>query len=422
MGMVMIALTGTVVDAQRTFQDVAVIVESSLIRAVVPADKLGEYGVDAVYGGKGYLILPGLVNAHTHVAMARFRGLGEDIPIEKWLSDVIWPAELEWTPREIHRWSLLGMAEALANGSTTINEHYFFAGEIAKAARELGIRAFVGQTVMDEVDFPLAKPEEGFRFFKRWDRKDDLVKPTLAPHATNTVSPELMGEIGEFASERKALIHVHLSQSRGEVETVKRRYGVTPVEYLQKAGVLNGRLIGVHGIYLSRREVDLYSRSGATLVHCSLSMAKLEGRIAPIIELEGRGTNIALGNDSPNPVGLMDMFTEMRFAAVLNKVWRKRTDVASAEEVFRWATVGGARALGLKAGLIKPGYLADLVLLNARKPQFLPGENPYSHVVYSARGSDVELVMVNGEVVYRNGLFTKIGKTLEELWEEVGLS
>ena len=309
-----------------------------------------------------------------------------------------------------------GDAEALANGSTTINDHYFFADEIAKAARELGVRAFIGQTMMDELDFPLAKPEEGFRFFKRWDEKSGLVRPTLAPHATNTISLELMGEIGEFARERNALIHVHLSQSRGEVKTVKRRYGLTPVEYLESAGVLNGRLIGVHGIYLSGKDVGLYSLSGATRVHCSLSMAKLEGRVAPIIELAERGTNIALGNDSPNPVGLMDMFTEMRFSAVLNKVWRKRTDVATAKEVFLWATLGGARALRLKAGLIKPGYLADLVLLNARKPRFLPGENPYSHVVYSARGSDVELSIVNGEVVYRNGLFTGIGKTLEELW------
>ncbi len=414
----MIALLGTVVDSGGIRRDAAVLVEGERIEGIIPRDKLGEYSVDEVYGGKGYLILPGFVNAHTHVAMAKLRGLGEDLPTEKWLSDVIWPTELEWTPREIRRWALLGMAEALANGSTTINDHYFFADEIAKAARELGVRAFIGQTMMDEVDFPLAKPEEGFRFFKRWDGKSGLVRPTLAPHATNTVSLELMGEIGEFAHERNALIHVHLSQSWGEVETVKRRYGLTPVEYLERVGVLNERLIGVHGIYLDREEVELYSWSGATLVHCSLSMAKLEGRVAPIIELAKRGTNIALGNDSPNPIGLMDMFTEMRFAAVLNKVWRRRTDVATAKEVFRWATLGGARALGLRAGVVKPGYSADLVLLNARKPQFLPGKNLHSHVVYSAGGSDVELVMVNGEVVYRKGLLTKIGKTLEELWEE----
>ena len=414
----MIALLGTVVDSAGIRRDAAVLVEGGRILNIIPQDRLREYNADEVYGGEGYLILPGFVNAHTHVAMSKLRGLGEDLPTEEWLNDVIWPAELEWNPKEIRRWALLGMAEALANGSTTINDHYFFADEIAKAARELGVRAFIGQTMMDEVDFPLAKPEEGFRFFKRWDGKSGLVRPTLAPHATNTVSLELMGEIGEFAHERNALIHVHLSQSWGEVETVKRRYGLTPVEYLERVGVLNERLIGVHGIYLDREEVELYSWSGATLVHCSLSMAKLEGRVAPIIELAKRGTNIALGNDSPNPIGLMDMFTEMRFAAVLNKVWRRRTDVATAKEVFRWATLGGARALGLRAGVVKPGYSADLVLLNARKPQFLPGKNLHSHVVYSAGGSDVELVMVNGEVVYRKGLLTKIGKTLEELWEE----
>jgi 5-methylthioadenosine/S-adenosylhomocysteine deaminase len=414
----MLALIGSVVDSERVFRDAAVVIEGNSIRAVVPVERLKEYDVDEVYGGRGYLILPGLVNAHTHVAMAKFRGIGEDLPTEKWLNEVIWPAELEWRPKEIRRWALVGMAEALANGSTTVNDHYFFAEEIAGMARELGIRAFIGQTVMDAVEFPIAAPEEGFRFFRRWYGKDELVKPTLAPHATNTVSLELMHEIGELALERKALVHVHLSQSRGEVEAVKRRYGLKPVEYLERTGVLNERLIGVHGIYLSDDEVKLYGKSGATLVHCSLSMAKLEGRIAPIIELVRRGTNIALGNDSPNPVGLMDMFTEMRFAAVLNKVWRKRTDVASAGEVFRWATVGGARALKLKSGLIKQDYLADLVLINARRPQFLPGRNPYSHVVYSTRGSDVEMVLVNGEIVYKNGLFTRIGKTLEELWEE----
>ncbi|ASA77764.1 amidohydrolase [Thermococcus sp. 5-4] len=416
------ALVGTVVDWEGFRENIAVVIDGSVIRDVVPADGIRQYDVDEVYGGKGFLILPGLVNAHTHVAMAKFRGLGEDVPIERWLSDVIWPAELEWTREEIRRWALIGMAEALSNGSTTVNDHYFFADEIAKTARELGIRAFVGQTVMDLVDFPIAEPAEGFRFFKRWEGRDELVTPILAPHATNTVSLELMREIGEFARERNALVHVHLSQSRSEVREVKQRYGLSPVEYLQRAGVLHENLIGVHGIYLDDSEVSLYSKSGATLVHCSLSMAKLEGRIAPIIELFENGTNIALGNDSPNPVGLMDMFTEMRFAAVLNKVWRKRTDVASARDVFRWATLGGAMALKLKAGLIKPGYLADLILLNARKPQFLPGENPYSHIVYSARGSDVEMVMVNGEVVYKNGILLKLGKTLEELWEEVMLS
>ncbi|ACJ16448.1 metal-dependent amidohydrolase [Thermococcus onnurineus NA1] len=415
----MFALIGTVVDAEKVLKNHAVLVDGTEVINVIPRDKLGEYGVDEIYGGEGYLVLPGLVNTHTHVAMAKLRGLGEDLPIERWLKEVIWPTELTWTPEEIRRWALLGMAEALANGSTTINDHYFFADEIAGTARELGIRAFIGQTVMDLVDFPLAEPEKGFKFFKHWEGKDELVKPALAPHATNTVSLELMREIGAFARERNALLHVHLSQSREEVRTVKERYGLTPVEYLAEAGVLHENLIGVHGIYLSDGEVKLYSQSGATLVHCSLSMAKLEARIAPIIELYTAGTNIALGNDSPNPVGVMDMFTEMRFAAVLNKVWRKRTDVASTREVFSWATIGGASALKLKAGLIKPGYLADLVLINARKPQFLPGENVYSHLVYSTRGSDVELVIVNGEIVYRNGVFTKLGKTLEELWEEL---
>lgn len=413
------ALTGTVVDSRGVLQDHAVVVEGNTISAVLPLGELRSLGVDEVYGGRGYLVIPGLVNAHTHVAMARFRGLGEDLSTERWLNEVIWPMEREWKPEEIRRWALLGMAEALANGSTTINDHYFFADEIAKAAEELGIRAFIGQTVMDEVDFPLARPDDGFRFFKRWDGKDDLVKPVLAPHATDTVSLELMREIGEFAGERNALVHLHLAQSRAEVETVKRRYGLTPLEYLRRAGVLGERLIGVHGVYLSGDELAEYGGSGATLVHCPTSNVKLEGRTAELGPLLDAGGNVALGNDSPNPVGIMDMFLEMRSASLAKNLSEGRAHAAGAREVFKWATLGGARALSMKARLIRQGYLADLVLLNARKPQFLPGEDPYSHLVYSARGSDVEVVVVNGRVVYRDGLFVKLGKDIAGLWEEV---
>ncbi|WP_297439373.1 amidohydrolase [Thermococcus sp.] len=414
------ALVGTTVDCTGIRADVAVIWEDSTIVDVVPRERLGDYDVDEIYGGKGYLVLPGFINSHTHVAMAKFRGVGEDLPTPQWLSEVIWPAEREWTPREIHRWALLGMAEVLSNGSTTINDHYFFAGEIAKVAEKLGVRAFVGQTVMDLVDFPLAAPEEGFRFFKRWDGKDSLVTPTLAPHATNTVSLELMQELGELAREKSVPIHVHLAQSRAEVLEVKRRYGTTPVRYLERAGVLGKSLLGVHGVYLEDGDVWRFGRSGATLVHCPVSNVRLEARVPQVLKFENAGANVALGNDSPNPVGLMDMFQEMRMVSLAYGITVGPSGRVGARKVFEWATVGGARALGIRAGLIKSGYLADLILVNGRKPQFLPGENIYSHVVYSTRGSDVEMVFVDGEMVYRNGVLPKLGKTLEDLWEELG--
>lgn len=408
-----------ILDVNGIRENMAVLIEDNKIYDVVPKDKLKEYDVDEIFGGEDYLLIPGLINAHTHVAMTKFRGIGDDLPLDKWLNEVIWPMEKEWTPKEIHKWALIGIAEAIANGSTVINDHYFFADEIAKAAQKLGIRAFIGQTMMDLVEFPIAEPEEGFKFFKRWRDKDELVKPMLAPHATDTVSLELLKEIKEFSEKEKTLIHMHVSQSRGEVLRVKRREGVLPVEYLKKAGVLNENFIGVHGVYLSGEEVELYAKSGATLVHCAVSLAKLEGSVAPIIDLWEMGGNIALGNDCAASNNSHDMVQEMKFAAILNKVKSQDPTKAPAKDVFYWATVGGAKALKIKAGLIKKGYLADLVLININKLHFTPKTNLLSHLVYSAKGSDVEKVFVNGKLIYDQGYFPKFKKIDYEISAEI---
>ncbi|ACS33231.1 amidohydrolase family protein [Thermococcus gammatolerans] len=396
----MLALVGKLVD-YRSVRNGAVIVEDNIIRAVVPVEELREWGVDEVYGGENYLVIPGLINAHTHVAMAKFRGLGEDLPTEEWLEKIIWPMELEWTRREIRKWAEIGIKEALMNGSTTINDHYFFADEIAKVAERLGVRAFIGQTVMDEVDFSPASPDEGFRFFRRWQNKSELVKLTLAPHATNTVSLDLLREIAELSEETGARVHIHLAQSRAEVSEVRRRYGLSPVGLLERAGLLNGRLIGVHGVYLDDSDFRSLAKAGPSLVHCPTSNVKLEAQTVNLRKLLDLGLNVALGNDSPNPTGILDPFLEMRTAGIVANLTAGRAHAVPARELFGMATVRGAHALGLKAGLIEPGYLADLVLINADKPWFRPIENVYSLLVYSVRGSDVEKVVVNGRPVHR---------------------
>ncbi|WP_042702422.1 amidohydrolase family protein [Thermococcus sp. PK] len=387
-------------------KNVAVLIEEDKIAGIVPREKLNEFDVDETFGGSGYLLIPGLVNAHTHVAMNKFRGFGDDMPLDRWLKEVIWPMEKEWNEDEIYKWALIGIAEAVANGSTVINDHYFFAWKIAEAAEKLGVRAFIGQTMMDLVDMPIAEPKRGFKFFKQW-KKDGLVRATLAPHATDTVSGDLLKEVKEVAEKENALIHMHVSQSREEVLRVKKREKMLPVEYLKELEMLEKNFIGVHGVYLSKDEVKIYAESEATLVHCPISLAKLEGEIAPIIDLWKLGGRIALGNDCAVSNNSLDMILEMKFAAILNKVKRKDPTTPTAKEVFYWATVGGAEALGLKAGLIKEGYLADLVLINTKKPHFLPRENVLSHIVYSAKGSDVEKVFVGGELIYDQGRFLK---------------
>lgn len=400
------AIIGTVMDTRGVRENAAVLIEGERIYDVVPGDRIREYDVDEVFGGKDHLIIPGLINIHTHVAMTRFRGLGDDLPLSTWLNELIWPMEKEWSREELRKWALLGLMEAVSNGSTTVNEHYFLADEIAGAARDIGVRAFVGQTVMDLAEFPLAEPKEGFKFFRRW-RGEKLITPTLAPHATDTVSFGLLDEIGNFAKRENALIHIHLSQSREEVESVKRREGMYPVEYLQKAGVLGRKLIAAHGVYLNEKEVKMFARSGATLAHCPTSLAKLEGAVAPTVELWNLGANVALGNDCAASNNSLDMVEEMKMAAILNKV-KAGPDRIGAKEVFYWATAGGAKALGIKAGLIEGDYLADLVLINIRKLHFLPEGHYLSHLVYAAKGSDVEMVFVNGELIYSFGEFPRI--------------
>jgi 5-methylthioadenosine/S-adenosylhomocysteine deaminase len=398
-----------ILDTNKVLKNKAVLIEGNIIYDIVDWEGTKDYDIDEIYGGEGYLLIPGLINAHTHVAMTKFRGLGDDLPLDIWLNEVIWPMEKEWSEEEIYKWALIGIAEAISNGSTTINDHYFFANEIAKAAKELGVRAFIGHTVMDIQGPETMNLKKGFKFFKEW-KKEELITPTLAPHATDTCSKELLSEIKEFAEKENALIHMHVSQSKEEVLRVKRREGLLPVEYLRDVGILEKSFIGVHGVYLSEKEVKIYSQSGATLVHCPTSLAKLEGEIAPIIALWEKGTNIALGNDCAVSNNTMDMILEMKFAAILNKVKMGDPTKAKAKEVFYWATLGGAKALGIKAGLIEKGYLADLVLINTKKLYFLPKDNILSHLVYSAKGNDVEKVFVNGDLIYDLGKFTKLLK------------
>ncbi|WP_461866129.1 amidohydrolase [Thermococcus sp.] len=407
------ALIGTVMDIRGVRENVAVLIEGKCIYDIIPADKIREYDVDEVFGGEGYLIIPGLINSHTHVAMTKFRGLGDDLPLNTWLNDLIWPMEKEWNRKELRKWALLGLMEAVSNGSTTVNEHYFLAGEIAKAAQELGVRAFIGQTIMDLVDFPLAEPKEGFKFFKRW-KNQELITATLAPHATDTVSRDLLEEIGNFAKKENALVHIHLSQSKEEVRKVRKREGLYPVEYLQKINILDKNLIAAHGVYLNNTEIKLFAKSGATLAHCPTSLAKLEGSIAPTMQLWKSGANISLGNDCAASNNSLDMIEEMKIAAILNKI-RAGPEQVGAAEVFYWATLGGARALRLKAGIIQRNYLADLVLINTKKVHFLPKGYYLSHLVYSAKGSDVEMVFVNGDVIYNSGKFPKIKTSFSDL-------
>ncbi len=378
-------LRGTVIDSTCLLRDRAVIVEGEVIRKVVPWKE----GEKADLGGRDKIIMPGIVNVHTHAAMMKFHGLGHEVTsTDEWLRKVIWPAERRWRPREVKRWAEAGLETMVSSGCTTVNDHYFFADEVAKAAEKIGLRAFVGQTIMDTdtVMGPVprdADPEKGFRFFERWRNRVDNVTPTMAPHATNTVSLELMKELSSFVIDEGATLHVHVAQSMEEVMDVKERYGITPVEYLSTSGALKTRLVAAHGIYVSRSDLRLLRSSNhATIVICPTSNLTLEGRIAPLSYM--RNINLAIGTDFPSP---MDPFLEMR------RLWQI-TGLAPVT-IIEMATLRGAKGLGIKAGLVRPGYLADLIVV--RGPS---GRVSHDTVVMETTGRDVEATMVGGNVIH----------------------
>ncbi len=374
-------LRGTVVDSEKVLTDAEVITEDGVITHVGPWE-----GEEWDLGGEGFLILPGMVNSHTHAAMLKFSSLRNDLPTDRWLEDVIWPEERKWKPEDVGKWAEKGIRLMVSRGCTTINDHYFIADETAKAALRVGVRAFIGQTIMDLVDVGIGDPEDGFRFFERWRDKHELVTPTVAPHATDTVSSELLKEVADFARDEKAIVHIHLSQSMKEVRTVERRYGVTPVGLLEKTGILETRLVAAHGIYLTSGDIEKLSR--ASIVVCPTSNLSLEDRMAPLDKLR-HVSNIAVGTDFPSP---MDPFVEMK---------KLVKSGMNPREVLKAATAGGARALGIKAGLVREGYNADLIVV--RFDQKPSGSSIYKAVTEMVTGEEVEATLVAGRVIYSCG-------------------
>ena len=348
------------------------------------------------------IVIPGLINAHTHVAMIKFRGLGVGLPTDYWLKKVIWPMERTWTKSDVERWSLLGIAEAVSLGSTTINDHYFFAEATAEAAKKVGVRAFIGNTVMDMVEMPGAEWSKARNFTKRV--KSELIRPTLAPHATNTVSKELLEEIVAFSKERNIPIHMHVAQSLEEIKWVKENYRTGPIEFLDSISALGKEFIGVHGTYLSKKELIKLGLTGSTLIHCPTSNLLLEGKTTKPMIVAKAGGKVGLGSDSPNPVGTLDLLREAMVSSLVGTV----------KGAMRLAF---SDVLNFGGGAIGVGRSADLVVFNVRNTRGV-GKLSLENMPFVLSGADVELVIVNGTVIYDNKYFPKLRKSLEDLWRD----
>jgi len=356
-----------------------------------------------------HALIPGLVNAHTHAAMTLMRGLADDLPLMRWLEEHVWPVEMKHvSPEFVRDGTRLACAEMLRGGVTTMNDMYFFPEASLEAALEAGMRASVGMIVFD---FPSAygsDPDDylakGLALRDRY-RSHAQVSFCLAPHAPYTVSDATFGKVAKLAAEVDVPIHIHLHETEHEIERSLAEHGVRPIARLERLGLLGPSLIAVHAVHLTDAEIALLARYGASIAHCPSSNLKLASGFAPVAKLAAAGINLSLGTDGAASNNRLDLFEEMRLAALLAKATARDAQALPAHAALRAATLGGAMALGLERsiGSIAPGKEADLTAVRLAGPELSPCYDPASHLVYAAGRHNVSDVWVAGQRRLRDG-------------------
>jgi 5-methylthioadenosine/S-adenosylhomocysteine deaminase len=353
------------------------------------------------------LIMPGLVNTHTHAPMACFRGLADDLPLMTWLQEHIFPAEAKLTPEIVYHSTLLSLAEMIKSGTTSFCDMYLFAKEVAKATEESGMRAWIGEVLYDFPSPNYGELENGFTYVdEMFTHYQDhpLITITVDPHAVYTCSPALLQRLGELAHDHNCPYVIHLSENAAEVATCRERYGCTPVQHLDNLGLLGERTLAVHCVILDDKEIETLARRGVKVAHCPESNMKLASGAAPAVQMLKAGITLGLGTDGSASNNDVDMFGEMNTAAKLHKVIHMDPTAMNAETTLHAATLGGAACLHAASdiGTLAVGKKADIIVLDLNQPHLTPLYNIPSHLVYAARGADVIHSIINGRQVMHN--------------------
>ncbi|EMA70938.1 amidohydrolase [Halorubrum distributum] len=389
--------------------DVAVDRDEGTIRAVGSPSE-----VDEAVGGaaaetldaSGSLVIPGLVNAHTHVAMTLLRGYADDKPLDPWLREDIWPAEAELTPDDVEAGAELGAVEMIRSGTTAFADMYFAMDRVADAVDRAGLRARLGHGVVtvgkDEAD-ARADVEESLAVARELDgAADGRVRTAFMPHSLTTVGEEFLREGVAEAREAGIPIHLHANETTDEVEPIVEERGERPIAYAAEIDALGPDDFFAHGVHVDDSEVDRLAEAGTAVVHCPASNMKLASGMAPVQRLREAGVTVALGTDGAASNNDLDVFDEMRDAAMLGKLAADDASAVPAAAVVEMATTGGADALNLPGGRIEAGAAADLAVVDLDAPHLTPVHDPVSHLAYAARGSDVRHTVCDGDVLMRD--------------------
>ena len=371
------------------------------------SDKLSVNDADEVINASGKVLIPGLVNTHTHLSMTLMRGLADDMPLDTWLNNYIWPVEAELNSEYCYAGALVACAEMIKSGTTCFNDMYFFMDHVAKAAEEAGLRGIISHGMIDFGDEDKRKQEfkESIRIIKRCHNTGDgRIQVAFGPHSPYTCSQELLSQVKREAAKYGVRIHIHVSETQKEVFDILEAHGKRPFEYLDELGFLGSEVTAAHAVWLSKNEIDIIKHSEVKLSHNPSSNMKLSSGVSPVSGLLNKDVCVSIGTDGPASNNNMDMFEEMKITALLQKVTTMDPTVLNAEEVFKMATINGAKSLGLEdqIGSIEVGKKADITLIDARSPQLTPFRNPISHIVYSANGGNVDTVICNGEILMKN--------------------
>ena len=357
----------------------------------------------------GNIIMPGLVNTHTHLPMTLFRGLADDLPLKQWLETVIFPAEARYiTPDNVRTGTRLACAEMMLSGITTCCDGYFLEDDVAQTVADCGLRGIMGQGVVDFKAPGINGPNDAMaiveQFAVKWKTRSPLIRPSVFCHSPYTCSEATLRAAKDMADQHDLLFQIHVAETREEYEIVRKKHHRSPIGYLDRLGLIDSNCLLVHGVWLEETDISLIVKCKATISHNPESNMKLAAGIAPLTRLKNAGVIVGIGTDGCASNNTLDLFQAMDITAKLHKVNDMDSTAANAHSVLEMATREGAKAIGMadEIGSLEVGKKADIIIVDIHQPHLTPMFHPVSHLVYSAKGSDVLTVMVDGNLLVRN--------------------
>ncbi len=377
---------------------------------------------DKIINAEGKILLPGLINTHTHLSMTLFRGLADDLSLDEWLNDNIWPVEANLNGDYCYIGALLGAIELIKSGTTTFLDMYFYMEDVARAVEESGLRAVLsyGMIDFDDEEKRKAEIEESLKLIQKCNNTaDGRIKVFFGPHSPYTASEELLKQVRFLADENNIGIHIHVSETQKEVEDVKSQKGLRPFEYLDSIGFLGPDVVCAHSVWLNDNEISIIREKNVKISHNPCSNMKLASGIAPVSKLLDNNICVAIGTDGASSNNNLDLIEELKTASLLQKVSTLNPKVLTSDDALAMGTINGATALGLdnEIGTIEVGKKADIILIDTNNANMVPdSSNLSSNIIYSANGSNVDTTICNGQILMENRKLTILNE--EEIYEK----